>query len=109
MITNNKILIDLNKVQWASLIYRNQEGITRSEKPKHPSAHGTTFDADAYAYPHHDYPKETMIERARRLDILDVWTPILIIQLSSNHSLRYSGKQALSLWKAWQGKIFGTK
>ena len=105
MTTSNRIVVDMAKCQWASLIWVSSEGYTRDTKPTEPTAHGCDIP-DVPARPHPDYPHETMVERAKRLDIIDVWTPRLTFQLSANHQLIYTRDKALSLWAAWRERIF---
>ena len=103
---NNRTVLDLAKVQHGTLVYVNQYGHERSVKPAFPTSFNTAFDPSAYALPHHDYPRETMMERAIRLDTLDKWVPIVRFQLTANHIIAYSGAKALSLWAAWRERIF---
>lgn len=106
---NNNIVVNLSKVSYACLIWTNQHNnLFRNSKPKSPTVNGSTVNND-YASYHHSYPNETLIERARRLDILDRWEPVLKLQLSNSHRLTYRGKKALSLWNAWKAKIYGKK
>lgn len=104
---NNKV-VDLKKVQWASLTYWNQHGNVKAYKPITSTVFGETV-RDEYAAYHPSYPQERMLERATRLGILDVWIPHLTLQLTANHQLVYTGEKALSIWKAWQSKIYGAK
>lgn len=102
---NNKIVVDLNKVQFGSVHYVNQYGDIKQKKPDYPTVYGKEVVYEYAAY-HPDFPGETMLQRAVRLDILDKWTPICIFQLSANHTLTYTGEKAISMWKAFNIKIF---
>ena len=104
---HNRRIVDLRKVQWAKFFYENQDGAQFSTIPRQHTVHGVTIDADGYAYPHPKYPGETNVERARRLDILDIWEPICILQLTANHQLRYVGEKAKAIWQTWRSKIYG--
>jgi hypothetical protein len=57
------------------------------------------------------YPLGTAkdILMAKNLGIYDIWTPVLYLQLTANHSLSYTGEKAQSVWKAWQAYVFGGK
>lgn len=103
---DNRKVVDLKKVQWASLYYTNGRGNVLDKKPEYYSVNGATIMCDDYAYPHMEYPMETCLERAKRLDILDTWVPRCTLQLTANHCLVYEGEKALAIWKAWRAKIF---
>lgn len=105
---NNRIIVDLNKVQWATFFYRNQHGQIRTNIPSNVTVRGESVTL-SLAYSHPDYPGETEIERARRLGITDVWTPVLRLKLQANECLEYTGSKAFSLREAWNAKIFGGK
>lgn len=104
---NNRIVCDLNKVQWAEFSYINQHGHKTFFKPVRYSVYGVTYDKDELALYHADYPKETVIQRATRLGILDVWTPQIILKFSANETLVYTGEKAISIHKTWCAKIYG--
>ncbi len=108
-VNHDRIIVDLRKVQWAKLFWVNQTGQCRDKRPNVRTVNGEAFDESAYALLHIQYPCETMLERALRLDLIDVWTPVLRMQLSANHTLEYTGKKALSLWKAWNARIFSKR
>ena len=100
---NNQIVCDLNKVQWASLVYKNQWGDFRQKKPKVVTVHNSPVTEAEIAYP----SGRPLLELAKEKGIIDTWTPVLRLQFSANHTLVYTAEKALSLWKAWQSKIFG--
>jgi hypothetical protein len=106
--SKNNIVVDLNKVQYAKLYYRNNKGCCVKEPLPDfcSSANGIMFVDDTPALHHPDYMRETCFDRAKRLGVLDYWEPIIFLQLGSNHGLSFSGDKALSLWKAWNAKIF---
>lgn len=103
---NDTITVDLNKVSYCVFYYRNNKSSTRLIKPEIPTVEGSTVD-NSFALPHHDYPHETLIERARRLDILDTWTPVIRLQLSNSHKLEFTGIKALKLRELWLKKLYG--
>jgi hypothetical protein len=105
MRTTNKTVLDLKKVQHATFNYRNQYGQYSHVKPKHPTVAGAGVSNEPAMY-HHMYPGETMLERAKRRNLLDVWTPVVEFQLTANHSIAYIGDKAVSLWKEWNRRIF---
>jgi len=109
MIPNdNRKIVDLKKVQWAEYFYENQEGLGKREKPSGPTVRGMPVGKEIAHY-HLDYPGETMIERARRLDILDKWKPVCVMQLQANRTLRFVGEKAIKMFKAYQARIYGKK
>lgn len=92
MTTSNRTIIDLGKVQHATLVYRNQYGHNRHSIPEH-----TFLNQTILAPPKHLWYK------------LDRWHPVLSLQLTASHTIEYTNEKALSLWKAWRAKIFGNK
>jgi hypothetical protein len=107
MKTDNHTLLDLSKVAYANFYYRNQHSsIFTRTLPKRPTANGSPFNPDDYAYYHSDYPQETLLERAKRLEILDRWTPVCKLQLSNGHTLEYTGDKAKAIWSEWRKRIF---
>lgn len=109
MRTNNKIVIDLGKVQYGSFWYVNQEGRIAYYKPPKPTVRARMIDTREPASYHPDYPGETMYERAIRLDLWDSWQPVCSFQLTANHSITYTGKKAVAMWAAWNERIFNKK
>lgn len=107
--TNNRIVLDLSKAQFARMWYVNQEGGIAFTKPPKPSVRGRLVPDNEPAAPHPDYPGETMLERARRLYLFDTWQPVCTFQLTANHNVTYTGKKATVMWKAWQERIFNKK
>lgn len=101
-----KTIVDLRKVAYAAFWYENQDGARRDRKPV-ASVHGVMIAPDEYAAIHSDYPFETNIERARRLDILDVWKPVIKLKFTTTRSLMFTGERAMSLWKSYNERIFG--
>lgn len=102
---NNKIVIDLSKVQWAYTGYQNQYG-DRRDSLIYPSSHGVGFFGNELAPRLANYPNETLLQRAARLGVLDLWIPFTKFQLSANHCLIYTGTKAQQMWKAWNTRIF---
>jgi hypothetical protein len=106
MKTTNRTVLDLSKVQHGSFWYVNQYGDTRFCEPKAWTVRGYIVSADEIALYHPDYPGESMLKRAHRLNIIDVWTPVCCFQLTANHSIVYTGKKAVNMWAAWRERIF---
>lgn len=106
---NNRIVVDLNKCQYAAFWYVNQYGISVFVKPALPTVRGAYCASYELAGYHPDYPSESMLQRAERLNLLDTWTPVCQFQLTANHSLTYTGDKAVNMWKAWREKIFNKK
>lgn len=102
-----QLTIDLNSVSHIQFFYRNQNGIQKAIKPTVPTVDGKHFSFDQYAFPYlTEYPKETKLERARRLDILDVWKPVCVYQFRNNHSITFEGALALKRRDAYNKHIF---
>lgn len=108
MRTSNRTVVDLGKVQYASFFWCNQYGIQFYIKPKGPTVRGELVGNEMAHY-HTDYPGETMLERAKRLDILDRWRSVCLLQLTANHRIMYTGNKAKSIWKEWNKRIFNRK
>ena len=102
---DNRIVVSLDKVQYARLRYRNQYGETRDLLPKKPTLHAMEFDPDEM----HINGYETLIVWATRNRKLDIWTPEVKLQVQANHSLTYTGPKAISLWDAWCKRQFKKK
>jgi hypothetical protein len=121
---NNKIVVDLNKCQYAWRSWVTLCGnYKRSSKPTEPTVHGQEFDCDAPAFGSIEFtmadfivPKtitmpttETLYQRAKRRKLLDTWIPCVTLQVTANHRLTYTGDKAESIWKAWCEKQFNKK
>ena len=109
----NRAIVDLNKVAYAEYYWtvQSNKSISRAKKPARPTVHGVDFDRDAIApevvKPDGEvWPRETMLERAKRRGLLDEWVPQCRLQLSNSHSLTYTGAKATSIWKEWCAKQF---
>lgn len=110
---SNRTVVDLNKVAYANFDYTTttNKSLSRSKKPAGPTAHGQDIDRDAFA-PEvtisigETWPRETLIERAKRKGLLDEWMPRCRLQLSNSHSLTYTGAKAISIWKEWCNRQF---
>jgi hypothetical protein len=113
---NNRIVVDLNKVQYAWTGWCTADGnYRRQSKPTQPTVHGHEFECEAPAIV--VYPgfvgagsqlreETTMLERAFYLGIIDEWIPYTTLQVQANHRLTYTGEKAQSIWKAWCEKQF---
>lgn len=108
---NNRIVVDLNKCQYAWNGWCTADGVhKRTHMPLCHTVHGHEFEQEAIAFPSDPlYPNEDMLARAVRYRILDVWIPYTTFQVSANHRLTYTGDKAISLWKAWCEKQFNKK
>lgn len=99
--------VDFRKVSWAEKYYVNHEGVRRRIKPAQPTVHGIDVDWSEQAASHPDFPHETMLERARRLDLLDIWTPVCKLVVAANRQLYYFGEDAHRIYKAYNAHIYG--
>jgi hypothetical protein len=105
MSATSQITVDFRKVQWCAYFYINQEGLQKRCKPVRPTVRGLEIGDDV-ALAHPDYPQETMLERAKRLGILDVWTPKCVLHISANRCLCFSGKKAVTIHLAYRKYIY---
>lgn len=106
---DNKILVDINKCQWAKFYYRNQYGQTSPVLPMFQSVRGEYVSSKDLALFHPLYPGESMLERAYRLELIDSWQPEITFKLTANECLVYTGDKAISMNELWKAKIFGKK
>jgi hypothetical protein len=99
-------VISIDKIIAATFSWVNQHNnLSLHRKPKAPTANGS-FIPSGYAAYHADFPCETMLERARRLDIIDRWKPNLYLRLQGGVRMTIQGPQALSLWEAYKAREF---
>ena len=54
-----------------------------------------------------DYPAETRIERARRLDLLDTWTIVLEMRTFCREVLLFKSQQAVKMYNAFCAHTMG--
>jgi len=104
--SNTQLTISLDKVIYCRYWYENVEGQSVKCKPSQPSVRGVTFNPNAFASYHQDYPLETLMERAIRLDILDTWTPVCLCKTVSGKSVTYQGAKATKIWETYNAMIF---
>jgi len=104
---DNRIVVDLNKCQFARFYYRNQSSQVLDTLLSSVTWMGQVIDERELALFHPSYPNETVVERMKRRGIQpDIWVPEVLFKLSANHCLIYTGEKAVSLWKAWGERIF---
>lgn len=99
-------VVSLAHVQYMEMQYVNQYGQSATKKPSFPTVRLERADNTVAAY-HSDYPNETLLERARRLNLLDDWRLQVRVIFTANKSLVFFGKRARSLWSAWKEKQYG--
>jgi hypothetical protein len=109
-----KIIVDLNKVQYAKFYWENQIGQRVNKKPRQATHFGAICSKDIMMpeltlADGRVFERESMYERAKRLKLFDVWTPTIILQFAANHTITYTGKQAQSIWKEWNRRQFNKK
>jgi hypothetical protein len=104
---DNKIVVDLNKVQWARFYYRNQYGQTKDRLPTYYSVRLAIVNDHERVLWHPDRPIESTFDAAKRLDILDIWQPEITLKLTANEYLIYTGAKAISINECWNAKVFG--
>ena len=110
MIRNNRIVCNIDKAIYAKQFWENQFGHRRSTKPSGPTSFGQILNPDEFhlAVPgQKETYRESVVDAAIRLGVLDRWFPVTHIQFANNHAIQYTDDKALSLWDAWCAKIFG--
>jgi hypothetical protein len=108
---NNKTqrTVDLKKVQWADYFWINGKGDRHKYKPNYATANGIPYEGNELAPHHTEHPGETMVERAWRLGVNDIWKPVCILHITANRCLTYTGDKATSIWKAYNAHIYGKR
>ena len=101
------MLINFSSVQFVEQWYENQTGIRRSSVPTEPSVHGTTIPADEPALYHSLYVSESLLERAKRLNLLDVWSLIVTFNINSNRTIVFRNSEAKQMYRNYQSWLFG--
>lgn len=99
-------LVNLRRATHVSCWWDNGKGCQCKEKPPTRTANGEALYPDRWAKFHWDYPHESEVERAIRLDIIDHWYFVCRVILSNNRELYYRGEEAQKIWKTWQGVVF---
>ncbi len=98
---DNRIVVDLCKVQWARFYYRNQYGNKRDTLPilteLEFSIRNATFNR---------IEEPELYAQAMRKVAIDIWEPRVYLKLTANAALIYCGDKALSIWKKWQEMQF---
>jgi len=104
--TTNQTILDLNKVQHGTFYYRNQYGQKVQTKPTKPTVRRAIFDTKAPCFMSEGL---TMLQYAKKEQLLDIWEPVVQFQLTANHNIIYLGAKAKAMWKAWNEKIFNKR
>lgn len=112
MRSNNRIVVDLNKCQYAKFGYRNQHGMWCAIAPGF-TVNGVRFHlCDMVPYfsrIENAWLTASAFEVAIARGLVDIWTPELTLQLQANHSLIYIGEKAKSIWAEWCRRQFNKK
>lgn len=100
-----KTVFSFDRVSYVSFYYRdrfNSCHVTRL--PSGPTVNGSLVALDDVGL-----DGRRMIEIAKERNLLDEWIPIVVVQLSNNHSLKYEGERAKEIWKTWCAMQFKRK
>jgi len=92
-------------VQWAKFYYVNQYGQQSHTELKYSTVRMCLVSRTDLAHHHPQYPGETEYERAKRLDLLDVWTPVAVFKVCANESVVYTGAKAIEMKGLWWNKL----
>jgi len=103
-------IIDIKKAYYASHWYENEHGHRCKNKPAVPTVCGSLIQSPhEYSYPpNHDFPLETIEEKAKRLGMIDTWMPVVEFTFGSRQIVTYKGKKAITLWLAWNKRVFNS-
>ena len=99
-------VIDIKKVWRAEFRYKNQLGQVVRKKPRKPTVHCLTFDVDAKVVQGHG---ECMLSFAKRMRLLDVWTPVITLFRTAYDNQTFTGDKAKKLWKEFNRRQFANK
>ena len=102
--------VNLRKAHAARIWWENQHGMKAFKKPAVPTVHGKAFDCDALAARLPEAPvhaDETMMERASRRGLLDVWTAVCRVDFNSRVREFFRGDEAEKIYNAWKGVVYG--
>ena len=103
---DNRIVVDLNKVQYARFRYRTRCGRYSIDLlPTEPTYLGKTISPEDIAYG----TNNTMLQVAKERGLCDVWIPFLTLTITANKHITYTGKKACSIWKEWCKRQFKNK
>ena len=113
MTTNQRTVVDISKVAYANFFWRSTRlGATHivALKPKYPTYDGLPVPEGKRIAPESEgMLNETMLEYAKRCNLLDNWIPVVKLQMSNSHTLEYTGAKAQSIWREWCSKQFNKK
>lgn len=102
-ISNNRIVVDLKKVQFANFYWRNQYNqIAHGPKPTTPSIRCVPYKDDDKIFG----TDKNLIDVAKERGYLDVWTAEVYLRLSTKSDLTFTGAKAFSIWKIWKARVF---
>lgn len=100
-------LIAFDKIIKANLIWVNQyNNIAFAFKPTKLSVNGCFIEPNEVAGYIHEFPHETLIERARRLDLIDRFEAKFKATLYDGNTYECLGAKALEMWNAYRSFIF---
>ena len=99
---DNRVVFDINKVQFARFFYRNQYGQTVDTLPPQETVRAMQFNPDDKCF----MSDLTLIEYAEAAKLLDVWVPEVHLKITANCRLVFTGDKAKSIWKEWCRKQF---
>lgn len=102
------ILPNLRKVIYSKFYYTNQYGEQCDMLPATPTVHLRAVSEDEFtvAIPSRNIPRESMLQRAIRFNMLDRWTPQLKLRFSAHALLSFSGDKAVKLYASYKGVVF---
>ncbi len=106
---SEQLLVNLRKAHSARLWWENQFGMKAKSKPKAPTVHGQVIDCSALAARLPEAPlhaDETLLERATRRGLIDVWKPVCRVDFNSRVQEVFCGELALKMWAAWATVVF---
>lgn len=107
---NNKVVVNLNKVAHAELLWVTDNNGVRFERRAQPSGWVFTINGTEYNEVEKLYGVNVLLKDfATTKGSIDIWYPELTLVFTKYHSLVYTGDKALSIWKEWCAKIFGGK
>lgn len=112
-IINNKVVIDLKKVQHGRQYWKDQWNNSRGYPPEKEALYIYGMkqgNPDQAAFPVvENHSKETLRQRAKRCNAESQWVVHVAFELAANHRVVFSGTKAALMWKAWNAYIFAKR
>jgi hypothetical protein len=72
--------------------------------PRYPTVNGSRLPQEQIALP--DGKSDSALAVATRRGLIDVWTPVCILQFRNSHSMRFTGDKAKQTKQSYDKHIY---